>query len=72
LVDQPIILTLEDKKKFKKGVKTLNPVELLNVADFINSCGQFTKKDLQFMNSCIGQRCERLLRNVATKFSWDD
>jgi len=68
----PVILTEEDKAKFKKEAKKLNPVELLAVADFVNTCGRFTAKDLRFMNSCIGQRCERLLRNVVNKFTWND
>lgn len=68
-----VTLTAEDKKAFKEGCRTANPEEILTVAAFVNeNAARFTEKDLRFMRSQIGQRCERLLRNVAKNFSFDD
>lgn len=68
-----VILTPEDKKKFKEGARTLKPVELLAVVEFVDATAErFTKEDLRFMHSCLGKRAERLLRNAGTKFTWDD
>lgn len=69
----PIRLTPEDKKKFQEACKTMNPVETLELSNFIERRnGMFTEKDLRFMRSCIGRRCERLLRNAVQNFSFDD
>lgn len=69
----PIKLTPEDKKKFQEGCKTMNPAEILELSNFMERrSGMFTEKDLRFMRSCIGRRCERLLRNVVQNFSFDD
>ncbi len=69
----PIKLTPEDRKKFQEGCKTMNPVEILELSNFIESrSGMFTEKDLRFMWSCIGRRCERLLRNAVQNFSFKD
>ncbi len=71
-MSDPIKLTPEDRKKFQEGCKTMNPAEILALAEFIGRSGLFTDKDLRFMKSCIGKRCERLLRNVVKNFSFDD
>lgn len=68
-----VTLTAEDKRTFKEGCHTANPTEILTVAAFVNeNVARFTEKDLRFMRSQIGQRCERLLRNVVKNFSFDD
>lgn len=68
-----VALTAEDRQKFKAGCKTANPAELLTIAAFVEDhAARFTEKDLRFMRSQIGQRCERLLRNVVKNFSFDD
>lgn len=69
----PVTLTPEDKTQFKQACKTAGPGEILTVAAFVNSyAARFTDKDLRFMQSQIGQRCERLLRNVVKNYSWND
>jgi len=68
-----VILTPEDKTKFKQACKTAGPVEILTVAAFVNNyAARFADKDLRFMKSQIGQRCEHLLRNVVKNKSWID
>lgn len=68
-----VTLTAEDKKAFKEGCRTANPAEILTVAAFVNdNADRFAEKDLRFMRSQIGRRCERLLRNVVKNFSFDD
>ena len=68
-----VTLTAEDRQKFKAGCKTADPAELLTVAAFVEDhADRFTEKDLRFMRSQIGQRCERLLRNVVKNFSFND
>lgn len=69
----PVTLTPEDKAQFKQTCKAADPVEILTVAAFVDEyAARFTEKDLRFMRSQIGQRCERLLRNVVKNFSWND
>lgn len=69
----PIKLTQEDRKKFQEGLKTMKPAEILELMNLVdNWSGLFTNKDLRFMKSCIGKRCERLLRNAVKNFSFDD
>ena len=66
-------LTKEDKEKFAREAKTLDPLEFLTISRFINDYGaRFTKADLKFFNSHLGRRAERLLRNVVENFSFDD
>lgn len=65
-------LTKEDKIKFREECKKLSPNELLELAGFIEQSHAFSESDLRFMHSCIGQRCERLLRNVVQRFSFED
>ena len=65
-------LTEADRAKFKTGAAQLGPLEVMEVSQIINSCGQFSKKDLRFMHSCLGRRCEQLLRNVVKNQSFDD
>lgn len=68
-----VTLTADDKKRFKSVCKTLNPLELLTVSDFVeDNIESFSKSDLRFMRSHIGQRCERLMRNAVKNFSFDD
>lgn len=68
----PIKLTPEDRKKFQEGCKSMNPAEILALSDFIERSRRFTEKDLRFMWSCIGKRCEKMLRNAVQRFSFDD
>lgn len=57
-----VTLTAEDKRKFKDGCRTANPAEILTVAAFVkDNAARFSEKDLRFMQSQIGHRCERLL-----------
>ena len=66
-------LTKEDKEKFAREAKTLDPLEFLALSRFINDYkARFTKADLKFLNSHLGRRAERLLRNVVENFSFDD
>ena len=66
-------LTKEDKEKFAREAKTLNPLEFLALSRFINDYKDgFTKADMKFFNSQLGRRAERLLRNVVENFSFDD
>lgn len=66
-------LTKADKETFAREAKTLNPLEFLALSRFINDYkARFTKADLKFLNSHLGHRAERLLRNVVENFSFDD
>lgn len=67
-----IKLTPEDKAKFKEAMRSASPVEALAVAAFIDGCPHFSAADMKFMRSCIGKRCEQLLRNVVKNHSFDD
>ncbi len=68
-----ITLTSEEKKRFKDVCKTLNPLDLLTVSDFVeDNAESFTKSDLRFMRSHIGRRIEQLMKNVVKNFSWED
>lgn len=68
-----IKLTKEDKETFAREAKTLNPMEFLVLSRFIDDHkARFTKADLKFINSHLGRRAERLLRNVVENFSFDD
>jgi hypothetical protein len=67
-----IKLTPEDKAQFKAAMRSASPVEVLAMAAFIDGCPRFSAADMQFMRSCIGKRCERLLRNVVKNHSFDD
>ena len=66
-----VSLSKEDKEKFRAEISYANPVEVLAVGQFVEECSQFSEKDKKFMRSCIGKRCEQLLRNVAHTQSWD-
>ena len=71
--NERVPLTAEDKQKFKESCKTANPIEILTVAAFVEEhAKRFEEKDLRFMKSQIGQRCERLLRNVTKNYSFED
>ena len=66
-------LTKEDKEKFAREAKTLDPLEFLALSRFINDYkARFTKADLKFLNSNLGRRAERLLRNVIENFSFNE
>ena len=65
-------LTPEDRAQFKEAIRSATPVEVLAVAEFIEGCGCFSEADMKFMRSCLGKRCERLLRNVVENHSFDD
>ena len=66
-------LTKEDKEKFAREAKTLDPLEFLALSRFINDYkARFTKADLKLLNSHLGRRADRLLRNVVENFSLDD
>ncbi len=64
------ILSDEDKKKFKSGIRNCNPVEILAVSKIIQN-SSLSPNDKKFCFTHIGIRCERLLRNVAKYQSWE-
>ncbi|MHA1304078.1 MAG: hypothetical protein ACTSPI_10295 [Candidatus Heimdallarchaeaceae archaeon] len=54
-------LSTDDKNKFKKEVRKLDAIELLNLCREIEKLN-LSKADRKFCNCHIGERCERLLR----------
>lgn len=65
-------LSREDKTRFATEIKTASPEELLTVISFLEDFKKrFTSEDLRFMNSQLGRRAERLLRNVAQYQGWN-
>lgn len=70
-VHSMVKLTPEDKRIFKAEIKKANPIEVLIVAEFIEAA-PLSAKDKKFCISCIGKRCEKLLRNVVENFSFED
>jgi len=52
-------LTKEDKIKFRTEVPKANPIEIIQISEFVDEHRErFAKEDLKFMYSCIGRRCE--------------
>lgn len=73
MAEPKVRLNAEDKKLFSTEVAKLGPVELLQVIEELRFFqGRFTKADWRFMQSHIGQRCYKLLRNVVLNQSWED
>ncbi|MFR5844227.1 MAG: hypothetical protein ACLUEU_00080 [Oscillospiraceae bacterium] len=65
-------LSRDDKTRFATEIKTASPEELLTVVSFLEDFKErFTPGDLRFMNSHLGRRAERLLRNVAQYQDWN-
>ena len=56
-------LNAKDKKIFKAVMLKANAVEVLAVSEFIED-SNLSKEDKRFCFSCIGMRCEKLIRNV--------
>jgi hypothetical protein len=64
-----VYLTAEDKKKFSDGVAEATPAEIILIASFVKLCSNsFPPSDLQYMYSCIGRRCEKILRTLIKIF----
>lgn len=65
-------LSREDKARFSAEIKAATPEELLMVISFLEDFKKmFSPEDLRFMNSHIGRRAERLLRNVVEYQDWN-
>ena len=68
-----VILTPEDKKKFAAEAKKLSAPDFIQATMELDAIkGRFTAEDWKFICSHLGRRAERLLRNVAKNFSFDD
>lgn len=68
-----IKLSAEDKSKFREEIKKANPIEILKVKAFIDTYKtKFDKEDIKFMISCIGKRCDKLLKNVVNNINFND
>ena len=68
-----VILTPEDKKKFAAEAKKLSATDFIQATMELDAIkDRFTAEDWKFICSHLGRRAERLLRNVAKKFSFDD
>ena len=66
-------MSKEDREYFAAGVKTANPLELLAAWEFVTAMKKnLCKLDYKFMVSHLGQRSERLLRNVVENGSFED
>lgn len=66
-------MSKEDRDYFVAGVKTANPLELLAAWEFVTAMKKnICKTDYKFMVSHLGQRSERLLRNVVENGSFED
>nr|WP_302226466.1 hypothetical protein [uncultured Marvinbryantia sp.] len=66
-------MSKEDREYFAAGVKTANPLELLAAWEFVTAMKKnICKLDYKFMVSHLGQRSERLLRNVVENGSFED
>ena len=67
------ILTPEDKKKFAAEAKKLSAPDFIQATMELDAIkDRFTAEDWKFICSHLGRRAERLLRNVAKNFSFDD
>lgn len=68
-----VILTPEDKKKFAAEAKKLSAPDFIQATMELDAIkDRFTAEDWKFICSRLGRRAERLLRNVAKNFSFDD
>ena len=66
-------LTQEDRAAVKEAAQAAGPAEILVLWHFMTDHKeQFTKADWGFICSQLGRRSEKLLRNVAKNFSWED
>ena len=51
----------------------MGPAELLQLIEELRPLEhRFRKADWKFIQSCVGNRCCRLLKNVACNRSWED
>lgn len=65
-------LSKEDKIIFKNQVKTLNPIEFIQVTkelEFFKD--RFTNSDWKFICSCLGKRGHKFLKNVVRYNSFE-
>lgn len=70
---EKVKMNKEDREKFATGMKTASPMELLEVAAFIDDFKEkMDPADLKFIHSHMGRRAERLLRNVVENYSFAD
>ena len=68
-----VMLTPEDKKKFAAEAKKLSAPDFIQATMELDAIkDRFTAEDWKFICSHLGRRAERLLRNVAKNFSFDD
>ncbi|MBR5818141.1 MAG: hypothetical protein IKY62_05795 [Clostridia bacterium] len=68
-----VTLTPEDKKKFAAEAKKLSDPDFIQATMELDAIkDRFTAEDWKFICSHLGRRAERLLRNVAKNFSFDD
>lgn len=68
-----VTLTPEDKKKFAAEAKKLSAPDFIQAIRELDAIrDRFTAEDWKFICSHLGRRAERLLRNVAKNFSFDD
>ena len=68
-----VTLTPEDKKKFAEEAKKLTAMDFVQLTKELDAVkDRFTTDDWKFICSHLGRRAERLLRNVAKNFSFDD
>ena len=68
-----VTLTPEDKKKFAAEAKKLSAPDFIQATRELDAVkDRFTTEDWKFICSHLGRRAERLLRNVAKNFSFDD
>ena len=68
-----VTLTPEDKKKFAAEAKKLSAPDFTQATMELDAIkDRFTAEDWKFICSHLGRRAERLLRNVAKNFRFDD
>jgi len=68
-----VTLAPEDKKKFAAEAKKLSAPDFIQATMELDAIkDRFTAEDWKFICSHLGRRAERLLRNVAKNFSFDD
>lgn len=68
-----VMLTPEDKTKFAAEAKKLSAPDFIQATMELDAIkDRFTAEDWKFICSHLGRRAERLLRNVAKNFSFDD